>query len=383
VPSFDRTIRQLSAVRSGLATVVALSGAAVALVAWAALAEVPLYRTSTEARVVAFGDSVAIEAPIQGRIAELRVTVGQEVEAGQVLILLDASGLASRRDHMKREIELLRSRVADVQAEIDSVAALAASSRDAAQASVKEAQAERRRQRSQRAQASRDSRRAARLAKQGLVAAADAERARGIAAATGAELDAQTQRVAQAGLRAHGSALELAARLSRLRRELHEGEAEVSRRTMLLGELEHDLELHTIRASAAGRIGELRPLALGSVVALGTRLGSLVPRQSLRVLSFFAPEEAFGWIRSGQPARIRLRGFPSTQYGSLEARVAAVAGEVQEGKLRVELELVRPEEFPLDLQHGLPAQAEVEVDRLSPLDLVLRAAGALVDRGQD
>jgi membrane fusion protein (multidrug efflux system) len=383
MPPFDRTIRQLSKGRSGLPTGVVLLGATVALVIWSVAAEVPLYSTSLEARVVAFGDSVAIESPIQGRIADVRVAVGDQVEAGEELVVLDGIALESRRAHVEQEIAFLRSLVTDIQAEIDSVEAIAATTRDASQASIKEAQAERRRERSERAQAHRDSRRAALLAEEGLVATAEAERARRLALASGAELDAQTQRVTQAGLRARSSALELTARLSRLRRELHESQAEASRSAMLLSELEHTLELHTIRAAASGHIGELPPLAPGRVIAAGTRLGSLVPRQALRVESTFAPEEGFGWIRSGQSARVRLRGFPSTQYGSLEARVTAVSGEVREGRLRVALELIRPGDFPLDLQHGLPAQAEVEVDRVSPLDLVLRAAGTLLSRDQE
>jgi multidrug resistance efflux pump len=383
VPPFDRTIRQLAAGRSGLPTAIVLAGAAVALLVWGVAAEVPLSLASVEARVVAFGDSIAVESAIQGRIAEVRVAVGDDVEAGAVLVVLDGGALQSRRDHIKREMELLTSLVADVQAEIESVEAIAATARVASKASIKEAQAERRRQRSERAQARRERRRAALLAEGGLVAAAEAERARRVDAASGAALDAQTQRVAQAGLRAQSGALELTARLSRLRRELHESQTEVSRSAMLLGDVEHELELHTIRAPVAGRIGELRPLAPGRVIAAGARLGSLIPRQELRVDCFFAPEEGLGWIRSGQAARVRLRGFPSTQYGSIAARVSGVAGEVQDGRLRVELELVRADDFPLGLQHGLPAEVQVEVDRVSPLTLVLRAAGALLWRKGD
>jgi len=79
-------------------------------------------------------------------------------------------------------------------------------------------------------------------------------------------------------------------------------------------------------------------------------------------------------VRNGQPARVRLEGFPWTQYGSPTAIVASVAGEPRDGTIRVELTLDgRHSSIPL--QHGLPAEVDVEVDRMSPAALVLRSIG--------
>jgi membrane fusion protein (multidrug efflux system) len=58
--------------------------------------------------------------------------------------------------------------------------------------------------------------------------------------------------------------------------------------------------------------------------------------------------------------------------------VSSVGSEIRGGRVRVEL-AVRPNPAsPIPLQHGLPGAVEVEVERLAPVSLVLRAAGRLV-----
>ena len=97
----------------------------------------------------------------------------------------------------------------------------------------------------------------------------------------------------------------------------------------------------------------------------------------LKIMTDFLPPAALGRIQPGQPARLRLEGFPWTQYGAVSATVASVASEVRDGWVRVEL-AVRPDAAPpIPLQHALPGTVEVEVDHVSPATLVLRTAGLL------
>lgn len=60
------------------------------------------------------------------------------------------------------------------------------------------------------------------------------------------------------------------------------------------------------------------------------------------------------------------------------ATVANVAGEPRNGQVRVEFTIHPSPASQIPLQHGLPGTVEVEVDRLSPATLVLRAAGKLL-----
>ena len=128
----------------------------------------------------------------------------------------------------------------------------------------------------------------------------------------------------------------------------------------------------------AGRLGEVAELRIGSVVREGDRLAVVVPRGDLQVVADFLPPSALGRIRPGQPARLRLEGFPWAQYGSLAATVSRVASEVRNGGVRVELSVDPDGAAPIPLQHGLPGAVEVQVERVAPVTLVLRTAGKLL-----
>jgi hypothetical protein len=60
--------------------------------------------------------------------------------------------------------------------------------------------------------------------------------------------------------------------------------------------------------------------------------------------------------------------------------VSSSASELRDGRVRVELALTgRP--AGMRLQHGLPGRVEIEVERLSPAALVMRAAGLRLGQG--
>ena len=99
---------------------------------------------------------------------------------------------------------------------------------------------------------------------------------------------------------------------------------------------------------------------------------------ALRVVAYFLPSAAFGRVRPGQAAQLRLHGFPWTQYGSVEATVERVASEALSEGVRVEFSIDADGATRIPLQHGLPGSIEVEVERTSPAMLVLQAAGKRV-----
>jgi len=160
----------------------------------------------------------------------------------------------------------------------------------------------------------------------------------------------------------------LMSELNRLRGVSATTEAEVKR-------LEDEVERRMIRAPVRGRLGEVANVRVGSVVREGEKLAAIVPAGTLRIVANFPPPDALGRIQPGQFARLRLEGFPWTQFGSVPATVTGVGSEVRDGRIRVEL-AVNPVPAPrVHLQHGLPGTVEVQVERISPAALVLRTVG--------
>ena len=172
--------------------------------------------------------------------------------------------------------------------------------------------------------------------------------------------------------------------LSRRRRELHlqelrrdsvklEGELPVL--TATIAGLEDDVARHRIRAPAKGRLGQIAELTPGAFVKLGDRLAVVVAEGDLHVRASFTPETAVGVLREGQHARMRFPGYPWPIYGTVAGTVTSVGTEPLSGMIAVELSLQPEPGSWIKLQHGLPAEVEVQVDHVSPAALVLRAIG--------
>ncbi|MEM6930030.1 MAG: HlyD family efflux transporter periplasmic adaptor subunit, partial [Myxococcota bacterium] len=164
-------------------------------------------------------------------------------------------------------------------------------------------------------------------------------------------------------------------RLETVRRELARIEGETETARAHVGRLARQVDGQVIVAPITGRIAEQAPLNPGRFVAAGSHLMSVLPQGELRIVARFEPGPVFGRVRPGQPARMRLDGFPWTRFGMLGATVSRVAAETVDDEVRVELQLDEASEFAAPLQHGLPGRVEIEVDRVRPLELLLRMAG--------
>ncbi len=77
----------------------------------------------------------------------------------------------------------------------------------------------------------------------------------------------------------------------------------------------------------------------------------------------------------GQRARLRLKGFPWAQYGTIAGHVLTTGEEIRDGHVRVECDVDAVNKSFIPAQHGLAGALEIEIERLSPAALVLRLAG--------
>jgi multidrug resistance efflux pump len=121
----------------------------------------------------------------------------------------------------------------------------------------------------------------------------------------------------------------------------------------------------------------VNPIQVGSLIREGDRIASIIPEGQMRaVAEFTAP--ALGRLQPGQRARVRLDGFPWTQYGHVDASVTTVATETRDQRVRVELAVRRAADSQIPFQHGMPGKAEIEVERVAPIALLLRSLGRTI-----
>ncbi|AGP35978.1 HlyD family secretion protein [Sorangium cellulosum] len=372
---FHRTMRSLELER-GARTWLRLAATLAVLGAWAAwmhAARVSVYATTAKARLEVSRMAHRVAAVEAGRVAVVRVALGRDVAPGEVLVELDASVEEKRLEEERTRVAVLAPKLEALRRQIAVEEEVRALQEKLSEASIARARIDLRQ---------RD------------LSAAHGEELRAISerlhderlASTAAHLDAKT-RAADELLKAEGARADLhrlsvarrhderqaAAHLAELERALGDLVAEQRAAEAAVHTALAQIERRKIRAPIAGKLGNIAALQAGDVLKPGDLVATVVPGEDVHAVALFAPSDAVGRIVPGQKARMRLDGFAWTQFGMLEGEVSHVASEPFDGAIRVEL-LVRPDSAAsIPVQHGMPGTTEVEVERVSPWTLLLRA----------
>lgn len=319
-----------------------------------------------------------VAAPLSGRVVSAAVVIGQMVQAGQPLVELDSSTDRLRLAEEQTRVAGLPPRIASLRAELASLELAkatdlqaAAAAAEAARARIKEADAGVRFARSNEG----------RLRKQsaaGGVAEIDALRALSEADRLSAGKDAMVAELKRQEQERQTRALESQARMESLHRSAVSLEGEIATGEATLARIRATIERQTIRAPVAGIVGDVAALYAGAYLAEGQRVVSVVPSGQLLIVGEFNPGSAMGRIQPGQHATMRLDGFPWAQFGSVDATVIRVASEIRDNAVRVDFAPRATGNPTAIMQHGVPGVIEVAVERATPAQLVLRAAGLLL-----
>ena len=172
---------------------------------------------------------------------------------------------------------------------------------------------------------------------------------------------------------------------AQLRTERIEAERERSRLAQELEKLRHRQSLAELRAPADGVVKDLATHTAGSVLAPGAVLMTLVPEGEPLVAEVWLQNQDAGFVRAGQPAKVKLASFPFQRYGMLDGRVLRVSADATDraeaGKpaaayaYRVLVELasqqLRAGESAHQLLPGMQLTAEIRLAERSMLEYLL------------
>ena len=117
---------------------------------------------------------------------------------------------------------------------------------------------------------------------------------------------------------------------AQLRSERIEAERERSRLSQELEKLLHRQQLAELRAPADGVIKDLATHTHGSVLAPGAVLMTLVPEGEVLQAEVWLQNQDAGFVRAGQPAKLKLASFPFQRYGMMDGRVLRVSADSTE-----------------------------------------------------
>ncbi len=376
---YKRTVQSLVNDSAVLALIAWATGAVTLAIwlAWFLFSKVNVSEVSRAAHIEVQQSPSPVSAAISGKIDSMALALGQSVHAGDILVRLNTSSeeLRLREEEFRRQA--IAPRILSLRAEIEALGRVRSADQSTSVATVASA-----RFRTAEIDAALDfakdnERRLKEESATGSVAHIDAARASAEAlklAANKGALTAEERRL-ESDLQARTQ--QNLVQVETLKRAIVTLEGEQSTIDATIERLKNDIEKHLVRSPADGKIGEVTLLRPGAFVPEGQKLATVVPVGDMIIVAEFPPAAALGRIQVGQIARLRLDGFPWSQFGSIEARVFRVATEIRDQVVRVELAPLPGTAPKIIMQHGLPGVVSVNLEKASPAELILRAVGQL------
>ena len=380
---FERTLRSLSYESETHVLFVALMAVCVGgLVTWSVFAEVPLVKVSAQARIEPHNAVYRIEPPGAGRVVRSMLNLGEDIKEGDLLIEFDTRAERLELEQSRATVLAIEKELAVIRVQIANKVNEAAATGQVDQVAISEA-LEREQELAPRHRLAQERAQLALKSPTGSVSEIEKlERATDVDALGYAKT---AQGLAVIRLRREQAVRHqtLTAQLLGLKREELRTQGQLRELNVAIDRLAYQIEKKHYRAPASGHLVDVAELGAGAFIADGQRVGTIVASDAdMRVRARF-PKEVVGMIQPGQAARLKLDGFPMTIYGTVPARVTRVGTEpglvatpeAIPGTVRVELEFTAPADPRIQLRHGMTLTVEVEVARVSPVALLMRAIG--------
>lgn len=115
-----------------------------------------------------------------------------------------------------------------------------------------------------------------------------------------------------------------------LQSERAETAAQLEKLTQELAKQEHRYGLLELKAPQAGVVKDLATHTAGTVVQPGTILMTIVPKDEVLKAEVWVTNQDVGFVREKQPSKIKLATYLFQKYGMLDGTVAQVSADAQD-----------------------------------------------------
>jgi membrane fusion protein (multidrug efflux system) len=352
------------------------------LVTWAIVAEVPIVKVSSQGRIEPHNAVYRIEPPSAGRVVRSLLNLDEDIKEGDLLIEFDTHAEQLELEQSKATAAALEQELVVIREQIANKKGEASATGQVDEVAIKEA-IEKEQEIAPRHKLAQERAELALKSPSGSISELEKlERATDVDA-LGFAKTAQSLAISRLKHEQTVKGQTLTAQLLGLKREELRNEGQLRELKVAISRLDYQIERKHYRAPASGHLVDVAELGAGAFIADGQRLGTIVANDAeVRVRARF-PKEVVGMIQPGQIAQLKLDGYPWTIYGTVPARVTRVGTEpglvatpeAIPGTVRVELDIETPADSRIQLHHGMTATVEVEVARVSPIGLLMRAIG--------
>jgi HlyD family secretion protein len=344
----------------GRRVLITLAGLLAGLLLWSFLGRLDIVAVA-EGKLVPQSYVKIVQPPESGIVLEILVREGEPVRAGQVLMRMDA--LPAEADSKSVEAELARKRLTlkRIDAELNGTpllftandppalakeitaqyranraaveSALAEERTRLAKATAERSAAERVKQKLQGTLPHYQEQEQAfeKLSKQGFAGPLMASDKRRERMEKEEDLRAQEHLIESARAGMAQSERKLVQIESDLRKQLYternEVHGSVEKLSQEAAKLTHRRGLLELKASQDGVVKDLATHTTGTVVQPGTVMLTLVPKGELLKAEVRVSNEDIGFVRAGQPVKVKLAAFPFQKYGMMEGVVEHVGAD--------------------------------------------------------
>jgi multidrug resistance efflux pump len=348
---------------------------------WFFLVPIARLETSSLARIEVDQAAYPVQASVAGRIRHSHLTLGKEVRAGEVLVELEQDGQKLQLREEQARLAAISPQIAALQKELSTAEQAREQESQAAHTGIAQAQAQLRESDALARYAEQEAERAIRLRSEGLVSDRDLMLSKTEAERRRAATESLRLATARLDQERNQRSKDREGQMDRLRAGITQLQQQSPIVTASISRFQFELGRRTLRSPVDGKLGEVATLRPGSFVQEGDRLGAIVPQGNLKIVAEFPPSAVLGRIRVGQLGRLRLDGYPWTQYGMVHGVVTTVGSEIRNQSVQVELAVDSHTSPRIPMQHGLPGLIEIEVEKIAPASLLLRMVGKALSDG--
>ena len=408
---FARAMKGGNPVRSSLLLLLIIAFLAIAVI-WAAKTELDTV-TRGDGRIVPAGEVQVVQPSEPGVIADIHVSDGDVVAAGDPLVTLDGTQIAGELAQLETRIRAFGLRIARLRAEIDGTAydpgtdtPQAASERALFQARkaalddeirVLEVQAGQRQQEVTEAQG--------RVGTAETALALIDEEIALIAPLVEAGVEPRTSliglevrrteafgRLSEARsqvMRAQSAADEITDRMTSVRSayrataidNLVTTEAELAELRAILPTVETRLTRAVLVAPARGVVNRVLATTRGALARAGEPLVEIVPLDDTLLVEAYLTPADVAFVRAGQDVRVNITAYDPSRYGAIDGRILRIGADAvtrpdrDEQAFMVEIETLSTLEdaagVAVDILPGMVAQVDILSGKRSVLDYLI------------